>query len=302
MTCAVRATIHRDRSVARGAPAIAQSRFDDVRLVTTRHRQGFRKARFDEAKGTLISDAQQRRLRFEAESGRALDVPFERLLALHSESSGYPQRIFRRAGLYLVIHYSDPSGAPTFAIFRLSTDTAGAVFAAIERDAGRVIEQRRATESFLGLPIHVFDGDTVVITRTEGPEIRGMFRGFAPDSLEVNAGTFDASSIRRVRVTDSSAEGVVFGGLIAALPAALVTLNQCVSSCALWYPFTPAGWGVIAGGIAIGAGIDASMLRTAYRGVSGRRSARSRWAPVTIGSMQTFRASWPFEVGGRMTR
>jgi hypothetical protein len=296
MTCAVRATIVIAATgvLLAAAPATAQSRFDDVRLVTARHRQGFRKARFDEAKGAFTSDAQQRRLRFEAESGRALDLPFERLLAVHAESSGYPPRIFRRSSQYLMIHYTEPGGAPVFAIFRLPTATARELLAAIERDTGRVIEQTRATESFLGLPIHVFDGDTVVISRTDGPETKGLFRGFGPDSLALDSGTFDAASIRRVRVTDSIAEGVVFGGLIAALPAGLVSLNQCLSSCTLWYPFTPAGWGVIAGGIAIGAGIDASVLRTAYRGVPGGRSARSRWAPVITGSAHSLRVSWRF--------
>jgi hypothetical protein len=159
---------------------------------------------------------------------------------------------------------------------------------------GRVIEQTRATESFLGLPIHVFDGDTVVIDRVDGRQIKGMFRRFAPDSLEVNSGTFEAASIRQVRVTDSIAEGVVFGGLIATLPAAFVTVNQCLSSCALWYPFTPAGWGVIAGGVAIGAGVDASILRTAFQGAAGGRAARSRWTPVITGSAHTFQASWRF--------
>ena len=296
MTCRGRATIVIAATgvLLAAASATAQSRFDDVRLVTARHRQGFRKARFDEAKGALISDTQQRRLRFEAGSGRALDLPFERLVALHSESSGYPQRIFRRSSLYLVIHYSDPGGAPVFAIFRLPTGTGRELLATIERDTGRVIEQTRATDSFLGLPIHVFDGDTVVISRTDGLGTKGMLRGFGPDSLAVDAGTFEAASIRQVRVTDSIAEGLVFGGLIATLPAGLVSLNQCISSCTLWYPFTPAGWGVIAGGIAIGAGIDASMLRTAYRGGPGGRSARSRWAPVITPSAHTLRVSWRF--------
>ena len=268
MTCAVRATIVIAATgvLLATAPAAAQSRFDDVRLVTARYRQGFRKARFDETKGALISDAQQRHLRFEGESGRALDLPFDRLVGLHSESSGYPQRIFRRSGLYLVVHYSDPAGAPLFAIFRLPAGTADALFATIERDTGRM----------------------------DGPEIRGRFRGFAPDSLEVNARTFEAASIRQVRVTDSIAEGLVFGGLIAALPAGLLSLNQCLSNCTLWYPFTPAGWGVIAGGIAIGAGIDAATLRTAYRGAAADRSARSRWTPVITGSAHTLRVSWRF--------
>jgi hypothetical protein len=276
------------------APANAQSRFDDVRLVTARHREGFRKARFDEARGALISDAQQRRLRFEAESGRMLDLPFDALVALHSESSGYPQRIFRRSGLYLVVHYNDPGGAPSFAIFRLATDTAERLFATIQRDTGRMIDQTGSTESFLGLPIHVFDGDTVVVERTDGPDIKGTFREVMPNSLGVNAGTFERASIRQVRVTDSIAEGVVFGGAIAAVPAALLTLNQCVSSCTFWYPFTPAGWSVIAGGIAIGVGIDASTLRIAYRDTAVGRSARSRWVPVITGGARTLHASWRF--------
>jgi len=296
MTCAARATIviAATGMLLAAASAAAQSRFDDVRLVTVRHRQGLRKARFDEAKGALTSDTQQRRLRFEGESGRALDLPFDRLVALHSESSGYPQRIFRRSSPYLVIHYSDPAGAPMFAIFRLPRGAARELLATIERDTGRVVEQTPATDSFLGLPIHVFDGDTVVISRTDGPETKGRFRGFGPDSLAVDAGTFEAASIRQVRVTDSIADGAVFGGLIAVLPAGLVSLNQCLSSCTVWYPFTPAGWGVIAGGIAIGAGLDASLLRTAYRRGPGGRSARSRWAPVITGSAHTLRVSWRF--------
>jgi hypothetical protein len=296
MTCAVRATIVIAATgvLLAAAPAVGQSRFDDVRLVTARHRQGFRKARFDEARGALMSDVQQRRLRFEAESGRALDLPFDQLVALHSESSGYPQRIFRRSSLYLVVHYNDTKGESLFAIFRLPTDTADALFATIQRDTGRMIERTGPTESILGLPIHVFDGDTVVITRTDGPQIKGTVRGFTPASLGVNAGVFEAASIRQVRVTDSIADGVVFGGVIAALPAGLLTLNQCVNNCTLWSPFTPAGWGVIAGGMAIGAGIDAATLRTAYRGTRAGASARSRWAPVMTGSARTFRASWRF--------
>jgi hypothetical protein len=295
MTCALRATIVIAVTgvLLDAAPAIAQSRFDDVRLVTARHRQGFRNARFDEASGTLVSDAQQRVVRFEAKSGRVLDLPFDRLVALHSESSDYPRRILRRAGLYLVIHYTDPIGAPMFAIFRLPAATASALFATLERDTGRVVDQTRATESFLGLPIHVFEGDTVLIYRTDGPEIRGMFRRFAPDSLEVNAGTFETASIRRVRVTDSVVDGMIFGGMLAVLPAGLVSFNQCISSCTFWYPFTPAGWGVVAGGIAIGGGIDAATLRTAYRSASGR-SVRSRWVPVISGSPHTIHATWRF--------
>jgi hypothetical protein len=296
MTCALRSTIVIAATgvLLAAVPAAAQSRFDDVRLVTATHRPGFRKARFDESKGVLVSDAQQRRLRFEGESGRVLDLPFDRVIALHSESSGYPPRIFGRSGLYLLVHYSDPAGAPMFAIFRLPTGIARELLATIGRDTGHAIEETRATESFLGLPIHVFDGDTVVINRADGREVKGRFRKFGVDSLEVASGTLESASIRRVRVTDSIAEGVIFGGLIATVPAGLMTLSQCVNSCALWYPFTPTGWGIIAGGIVIGAAIDASTLRTAYRAAPIRRSARARWTPVVTGSAHTLRVSWGF--------
>jgi len=296
MTRAMRATIVIAATgvLLTAARATAQSRFDDVRLVSARHRQGFRKARFDEVKGALVSDAQQRRLYFEGESGAALELPFDRLVALHFESSAYPPRIFGRSRAYLVIHYSSSIGARMFAIFRLPTDTASMLMATIERDTGSVIEQTEATESFLGIPIHVFDGDAVVISRTDGPEVTGMFRGVVPDSLEVGSATFQPESIRQIRVTDSIAEGVVFGGLLAALPAALVSFNQCVSNCTFLYPFTPAGWGIVASGMAIGAGIDAATLRIAYRGPAVGRSTRSRWVPAVSGSARALRASWRF--------
>ena len=94
-------------------------------------------------------------------------------------------------------------------------------------------------------------------------------------------------------MTDSVAEGLVFGGLIAAVPAAIVSVDQCVHACTLWYPFTPTGWGVIAGGLVIGASIDAAVLRTAYRGTA-PHGAESRWMPVITGSRRVFVASWRF--------
>ena len=277
------------------APVAAQSRFDDVRWVTGRHRPGFRNARFDEARGALISDTQERRLRFQGESGRALDLPFERLVALHSEASVYPRRVFRRSGVYLVVHYLDSlGGGPAFEIFRLSTSNRDALLATIERDTGRAIDRSGSAESFLGLPVHVFDGDGVVIETERGAAAKGMLRSLSPTSIDVDGGTFAPTMIRRIRVTDSIAEGIVFGGLIAALPAAVVSLNQCLHACTLLYPFTPAGWGVIAGGMVIGARIDASVLRTAYRGPAGERTARARWAPVISGSAHAVAASWRF--------
>jgi len=275
------------------APAHAQSRFDDVRWVTGRHRQGFRNARFDEAKGVLISDPGQRRLRFETESGRVLDLPFDRLVAIHAESSGYPRRTFRRSGLYLVIHYVDAGGAPAFDIFRLSTSTGDALLGTIERDTGRVIDRSSGTGSFLGLPIHVFDGDTVIVSVAGSGERRGRLHGVAPTAIDLGSGSLPSSTIQRIRVTDSIAEGLALGGLIAAVPAAIVSVNQCVNACTLWYPFTPAGWGLIAGGMAIGAGIDAAVLRTAYRGTA-QRAVQSGWVPVITASSHAFVASWRF--------
>jgi hypothetical protein len=296
MTCAARGifVIAATGMWLAAAPSAAQSRFDDVRLVTGRHRQGFRNAHFDETKGALVSDAQQRRLHFEGDSGRVLDLPFDRLVDLHSESSRYPRRVFRGAGLYLVVHYVEQLGEPAFEIFRLPTSTGNALLATIERDTGRTIDRSDTTDSFLGLPIHVFDADTVVISSESGVQIKGPLRRMSPTTIDIDAGTFPAATIRRIRVTDSIGEGILYGGLIAAVPAALVSLSQCVNTCTLWYPFTPAGWGVVAGGIAIGAGIDAAVLRTAYRGVNGGRSARARWTPAITASAHAVRASWRF--------
>ena len=113
-----------------------------------------------------------------------LDLPFDRLVTLHAEASGYPRRIFRRAGLYLVVHYVDPVGSPAFAIFRMTTSTSDSLLETIERDMGRVVDRSSATTSFLGLPIHVFDGDTVLVSTAESGERKGPLRAVSPTSID----------------------------------------------------------------------------------------------------------------------
>lgn len=111
----------------------------------------------------------------------------------------------------------------------------------------------------------------------------------------VARGTRDGDSvIITIRVTDSNADGIFLGAMAAVLPAALVGFGQCLNSCTLLYPFTPAGWGIIAGGAAIGASIDAAVLRTAYRGGDAVRLARSRLTPVITASPHAVQASWRF--------
>jgi hypothetical protein len=260
-----------------------ESRFADVRLVVGRDWKGG----VDEARGTLISDTQARRLRFEVGGRSMFDVPFDRLRAGRYEQSRYPPRSFRRSGHYLTLHYVRDTGEHAFDVFRLPGGAVADLLALFERDTGMSIERGPAATSFLGLPVHLAVGSRVQVTDEAGARVRGTVVQLSSSSLDLGAsGRFDAASVRQIDVKDRVWEGVAAGTVAALVPALFVTLAECVNdACSGFGMLSSHGWAVVAAGAAAGAALDARNTRQAYRRTDRRNASRVQWRPV-IGSYQ----------------
>ena len=254
--------------------AQGESRFADARLVVDRHDKSvFRNKGFGDVDGVLVSDAQARRIRFEADGRARFEAAYDQLIGLHYEESKYPsaQRRFRS---YLTIHYSNGTGETTFEIIRLPPDNVPAILAALERDTGLTIDRQPAATSFPGLPIHLGIGDAVRITDDTGKRTTGRITRLSMSSVDLQSSRrLDASAIRQIEVIDPIWDGAFNGALGIGLPLsyALWNRNYC-DSCSI-SPSFAAGFAV---GAVVGALIDRSISRHAYD-----RSMRSPSAPPT---------------------
>jgi hypothetical protein len=183
----------------------------------------------------------------------------------------------------LTVHYSNTAGQTKFEIVRLSQGDA-AVLAALERDTGLRIDRSPTTTSFLGLPIHIAIGDTVYITDDTGRRAKGRVTQLSASSVGLQPSRqFDATAIQKIEVSDTIWDGASMGAFVSILPAGLVSFASCIESCSTFLAFSAGGWGVIAVGAVVGALIDASVLRNAYRRTEPGASRRVRWAPVLTG-------------------
>jgi hypothetical protein len=265
-------------------PAHAEeSRFADVRLIEGRDWNGG----VDEAGGTLISDTQAKRLRFEATGRSPFDVRFDQLRAGRYEQSRYPPRSFRRSGHYLTLHYVRDTGEHAFGVFRLPGGAVADLLAVFERDTGMSIERGPAATSFLGLPVHLAVGTRVQVTDHAGARVRGTVVRLSSSSVDLGAsGRFDVASVRQIDVRDGVWEGVAAGTVAALLPALFVTLADCVNdACSGFGMLSSRGWAVVGAGAAAGAALDAGNRRQAYRRTDQRNSSRVEWRPM-IGNSQ----------------
>ena len=123
---------------------------------------------FDEVNGVFVSDPEAKRLRFDGAGKSLFDVSFEQLTAIHYEESKYPPRIFRRSALShhpLYEHDGGSSVCHLSAAQRCGVDASGT---AVRSDTGMTLETRPATTSFLGLPLRVGPGDTIIVTDNRG--------------------------------------------------------------------------------------------------------------------------------------
>lgn len=253
--------------------AVAQSRFEDVRLVVDRRGEGF-----DDERGVLTSDVPAKQLRFESSGRVLLEVPFDRLLSLHYEESKYPVRFLSRVAPHLTIHHLRDAGEPAFAILRLSKDSAPGLLKTLESDTGLPVDRTPSMTSFLGLPMRLTPGHSVYVTNSTGQRIKGEVAGLSQSAIDLGKqGRFEAASVRRIEVIDSVWNGGVLGTFLLGYPLALAYLNrtwECDDCSEL--PFV----GAFAIGAVVGALIDRRINRLAYRAPEPGASPRVVWRPV----------------------
>jgi uncharacterized protein YcfJ len=265
--------------------ADAESRFADVRMATGRHGKTLfvHGEAFDEIEGVLVSDAKARAVRFEVAGASRFDASFDQLTAIHYEESAYPKRSPRRAGRYLVVHYTSTTGAPRFEIFRLPGDSADAIVAGVQVDTGMTVDRQPSTTSVLGLPIHVALGDTVVLTTIQGETAKGAVTEVTSTRIAVgSANHFDMASVRQIEIRDPVSDGAAggaAGGAVVGLLGAWFSGDACECSGNGYSPLVGLVVGATVGAF-IGAGIDRAVMRRAYRRTESSATPVVSWEPV----------------------
>lgn len=253
--------------------AVAQSRFEDVRLIVDRHGE-----RFAVKRGVLASDVPARQLRFETSGRVLLEVPFDRLLSLRYEESKYPARFFGRVAPYLTIHHVRDAGEPAFSILRLSKDSAPDLLKTLESDTGLRIDRTPPMTSFPGLPLYLAPGYPVYVTNSTGRRIKGEVAGLSQSAIDLGKlGRFEVASVRRIEVIDPAWNGAVSGAFLIGLPLTLVWVDrtfECYDCSEL-----PVLGGFALGAV-VGALIDRRINRVAYRAPDPGASPRVVWRPV----------------------
>lgn len=273
----------------------AESRFSGSRLVVGKHGPTlFHNDRFDDVEGVFVSDAEARRLRFEADGRVLFEAAYDQLTGLHYEESKYPSGP-RRSRFYVAVHYSNTAGESDFAIVRLAQGAAPDVLAALERDTGLRIDRGPATTSFLGLPIHMALGDAVNITDDSGRRTKGRVTRLSVSSVELQPSRrFEPATIRKIEVRDPIWNGAFEGAAVFGLPFFHVMWNRSYcDSCSILPSFT-AGLAV---GAVVGALIDASLSRDAYRRSDRSASYRVQWAGGLTESGKGAQVSIHFALG-----
>ena len=282
--------------LAQGTPGRAQERFNDVSLVVAKktHRPLARDS-FQTRSGELTLDAAARELRFEADGRVFLSVSYDRLTTAHYETTKYPPRAFRRVNHLLAISYAGVHSQPESSILQLTKDNWPAVLVALERDTGLRVEQSPSTASPAGLPIHLSVGDSVHVVRDSGPDVEDTVTAVWSMGLRLaSTSPLDLSDIRQIRVKDSVWDGALLGAAGGLIPAALLTGSSCFESCSTIGGLTPGGWTVIALGFAAGAGIDAAIMRVAFRRAGLAPARGIVIAPTMTGAERSLRMSIRF--------
>jgi hypothetical protein len=269
----------------------AQTPFADVRLVDATHSQGlFHNGGFEERAGELVVDPVAKLVRFDTGGTAVFSVSFDRITDLRYEVTKYPPRAFRRPNNFLVLAYTNDEGRLESRVLLLPDARTPSILAALESGTGHRINQGPATTSLLGLPIHLAVGDTVYVERDSGKEIKGQVTEVSPTGFRLaSSSQFDLSSIQRIEVTDPVWDGALMGALVAVVPAGLVTLSDCSVSCSSHAGLTAAGWGIVALGFGIGAGIDSSIMRVAYRRTGPSPTHRVLVAPIATSQERSVR-------------
>src|SRR5262249_1836232 len=189
----------RPRQSAGGLPR----HLSDVRRVLRQNGAGV-----EELKGELVSDLNGKRLRFEG-SGPGLEVPYDRIVAMHYETDTLRGRA-PLSGLqtahYLTIFFSITRDQDSVATFRLPAGTAAAVPQALGSDTASCIDRTPPRRSFLGLPIRLGVGDTIVVTEAGGQTTTGRVSRLSATSIALNGSTpapreFAESTVRRISRT-----------------------------------------------------------------------------------------------------
>ncbi len=154
------------------------------------------------------------------------------------------------------------------------------------------LETRPATTSFLGLPLRVGPGDTIIVTDNRGQTVRGPITKITSTTLGVGpANRFDAASIQQIKSRPGLEWGRLGGVLGAALTPATLGL-ACVNSsnnC-----FTLLALVGAAGGALIGVGLDAAVMRQAYRRTAPSGSPAIAWRPYASGKRLGIHVSMQF--------
>jgi len=262
----------------------AQTRFEGVRLVVGRHGLTMVKnPGLNHVEGTLTIDAQAGRLLFEAPGEPSREIAIVAIDALHYEESSFPRRIFGRRTPYVAVHYTNASGEPDFAVFRLPGESSAEILASLESATGQAVDRTETTTSFAGLPIHAGVGDLVYVTDQNGQRTKGRVTGVNLSSIDLApGGSFEAAAVRQVDVGDPIWGGVLAGAGLGFLAGALVTAN-CSNSCTSSGFLSPGGWGMVALGGLTGGLVDAATKRHAYRRPAGSRSLSVEWSPQLSG-------------------
>jgi len=130
--------------------------------------------------------------------------------------------------------------------------------------------------SFLGLPIYQTPGYPVYVTDSTGRRIKGAIAGLSQSAIDLGKlGRFEAASVRRIDVIDPVWNGAVLGAaLLGGQLSVVLWARTACDDC------TSAVGASVAIGAVVGALIDRSVMRLAYRAPEPRASPRVAWRPV----------------------
>ena len=214
-----------------------------------------------EKKGTLTCDAERRELRFETRDARAFTVPFDRLVALHTEESRVPPRFLWRSNFYLTVHYTGPDGEAAVETLRFGSHQDQLDATAVLRNAtGRSIDHSPAFRSLQGIPIRARAGTRLTGKTMSGDRFTGTVAALSATTVTVETGAtrlvLDESSLQQLRLPYTAGHdakmGMALGATIGALGGlAGAAFNTSGSASA------NAGWVVLATGL--GAGVGAAV-------------------------------------------
>lgn len=194
--------------------------------------------RLKEEPGVLVLDFVSRQIRLDVAGVPVLQIPWDRIVAVHYENGEYPRRFLRRTSFYCVIHYTNDAGQPAAETIRLLAEKdARALRATFEDRIGVFVDQSETFASFLGLPIRVGPGTRVVVTGEDGRRVSGALRTLSTEQLtlvlpDADDAVFTRDRVRRIRLRYSPKHDAVVGLVTgAALGAWSTWLAAGLSGC-----------------------------------------------------------------------